>query len=479
MSRRGTGNLLGPRHKTVNSVDTNVSAMAESTISIGQLSKFPEPPSTPNSPASSVFTAHAVSHTPPTVPIRPLVPRKLPPPVSYVDPSPSLTQSHQPGNAPDAIPSSSKASSSPAPSNTLSAYDWHDGASSIDVDGGNGRLLPTSFITSLLQENKIKRASGATSGALSGFSEATYPPVAYRSNASEALSPLPSSRLIDAFSDPELDPPSPDSNNLKLVGSDGTTGDAPRRLSTSRLSTVSESSMQSYHTLRSGERLLQKNPYTTYESDNLKEFGGSAHRPDFLNHDPMASSRRPRNSNEDLARSTSVHSSRSAKTFLSNLSLSLRQVFVGKAKPLPPMPRISGIPLHQEQAYQELDMSSPLPDLINRAGVLRAMLDNGQRPHSSGSFQVVLPLDVHQTGDLKSEAQMYSRDLPNIPDSPWYKKYWRFLLIVVGLVILTIIGLTVGLLVGLRKPDQHKCSENMVGSACNISKNRSTFYSHS
>lgn len=447
-------------------------------ISIGQLSRFPEPPSTPNSPSSSV-TAYAVPPAPPpTVPIRPLVPRRLlNPPVSftrYVDPSPSLTQPDHPDNGP-AIPSSKASmSSSPTPSNIISAYDWHDGASSIDVDSGNGRLLPTSFITSLLQENNIKRVSGATSTALSGISEATYPPVAYTSSRSEALSPLPSGRLIDAFLDPpELDLPS--SHRNKLEGSASATGDAPRRPSADRLSMVSESSMLSSNTLRSGERLLQKNPYMS----DLKEFGGTSRRPNFLNYDPMASSQRrpyPRNSSEDVANRTSVHSSRSAKTFLSNLSLSLRQVFVGKAKPLPPVPRIPGIPLHQERAYQELDMSSPLPDLINRAGVLQAMLESGQRPHSSGSFQGVSPLDVHQTGDPKREAQMYSRNLPNAPDLPWYQKYRRSLIIVVVLVILAIIGLTVGLLVGRREPDQHKCPEDMVGSACNISENCSSFY---
>ena len=151
------------RHVSAASVDTNASAIAESTISLG-LSRFPEPPpsipSTPirtnfngTSPASSL-RSFARPSAPPVVPLRNFRP-----------------QDKQSNLATSSIPSSSsnpsfKATAPPfdppqssSDSHIISASDWHDGASSIDVDATEDRLLPTSFITSLLQENQQLRKS--------------------------------------------------------------------------------------------------------------------------------------------------------------------------------------------------------------------------------------------------------------------------------------------------------------------------------
>lgn len=63
-----------------------------------------------------------------------------------------------------------------------SPHDWHDGASSITIDTIlEDRLLSTSFITTLLEENASIRSARRTSRnseAFSGFSEISYPPVA-------------------------------------------------------------------------------------------------------------------------------------------------------------------------------------------------------------------------------------------------------------------------------------------------------------
>src|SRR5258707_11245470 len=90
----------GPRHKFADSVDTNVSDRAESTITIGQIIKFPEPPSSiPNSPAASTFAAaRQLPRAPRLQEPAPLHLRKLPlPPASFinhVNPSHSFVNPH-------------------------------------------------------------------------------------------------------------------------------------------------------------------------------------------------------------------------------------------------------------------------------------------------------------------------------------------------------------------------------------------------
>lgn len=70
----------------------------------------------------------------------------------------------------------------PPASHVPSPHDWHDGASSITIDTIlEDRLLSTSFITTLLEENASIRSAQRTSRnseAFSGFSEISYPPVA-------------------------------------------------------------------------------------------------------------------------------------------------------------------------------------------------------------------------------------------------------------------------------------------------------------
>src|SRR5258708_39986972 len=86
------------------SVDTNASAIAHSTISIGQIAKFPDPPSSiPSSPAASTFAAARQLPRPPQLKVpEPLHPRRLPqpPPTSFI---PNVDHSHsfvQPSNNP-------------------------------------------------------------------------------------------------------------------------------------------------------------------------------------------------------------------------------------------------------------------------------------------------------------------------------------------------------------------------------------------
>lgn len=448
-----------PRHNSAPSVDTNASAIAESTISLGQIRKFPDPPdSIPSSPAASSFSASGSSarqlpippRFPHLLPTAPLQPRKLPyPPTSFVHSRPQNN------------------------SILVSAHDWHDGASTIDSGsatehGPNG--LSTSFITSLLQENKLKRASSATTLALSGISESPY----FQPSSATYRSPCntypASASLTSAFIDPCYLPTSVPS----LTGRPS-----------SAMTTVRSKSFASSKTSQSADGLLEKTASATCQSDlgNKELNSAEARQPHFLTQDPMVS-RHP------AAGSKSPPiSARSSKSFISRISkgLSLRHVFVRKTKPLPPIPILPNISLAQQQTYHELEMSSALPDLINRATTLRTMLENGQRPHSSaGSFYVVNSQDTsfhinnpqdpngnHGTETFirsKSNSSWYQKFQRAYASPTWALKSKRKWLIISVLLTLSIIALVLGLVLGLRKHQQTSCPEGNVGSTCNISK---------
>ena len=437
-----------PRHKSTPSVDTNASALAESTISIGQIAKFPEPPSSiPNSPVASTFAAATARQlpVPPRLQAPAPQPRKLPrpPPTSlfhhdHVDPSHSFVQ-----------PSSNPQTTS---NSILSAHDWHDGASSIDVNTVLPNPLPTSFITALLQENKIKRTS-TTSLALSGTSETLY------------------SRNVPGRCGGQLDASSgPGSPTAALP----LPYDSPK--SVDRISGTTTKSVASSETLKT-DVLLEKRP----DFADAKELDcGRAHQPYVLSQDQTASE-------PSRSQHGSPASVRSSKSFLSRMSrrLSQHHLFVRKTKLLPPVPILPSISLAQQRTQHELDMSSALPDLINRASTLRKMLENGQRPHSNvGSFEVV---SLRNTARIISDAQDGKHNSGTVTwgnsSSTWYQKFQRAYAsrtckrkrIVIAcfiLIIFLICGLVLGPVLGLRKHPQSSCPKGKVGSKCNISKPR-------
>ncbi len=504
--------LVGLHRKSAASVDTNASALAESTISLGQISRFPEPPSSiPNSPTNSTFP----SSKPVTIPAAAALPhtsprsRRLPhPPTSFVhhiDSTHSFKQSQLPY---DKTLSSGSTSQTLTSHSLLTSYDWHDGASSIDIDGADDHLLPTSFITSLLQENKLKRASTSTSIALSGISDTTFAPNTKRAQ-HDRSSPFPSTRLMGAFPSQASYSLSPNhfkdekSTKLEVQESLASAGTVLRRHSAqaSTISTLSGPSIPDTDTFRSGDRLIQELP-PVYEQDatDPKEFDSSASRHNFISQDPMSLTQRRRynESRPGLAARTSMYSSRSTRPFVSRISrrLSFRRMFGRKVKPLPPFPLIPDIPLAEQQAHQQMEMSQPLPELIHRASALRAMLENGTRPHSSnGSFQVLSLRDAYYNnsardpGYVEQEVRDLSRNGRKSSEYPWHQKFWRsyiswfygrrtrnkICLIVFGVVVLLIVvALVVGHLVRKRKRVQSQCQGATVGSACNISEYSST-----
>jgi hypothetical protein len=497
--------LVGLHRKSAASVDTNASALAESTISLGQISRFPEPPSSiPNSPTNITFpsskpvalpAAAALSHTSARS-------RRLPhPPTSFVHQI-DLTHSFKQSQLPyDKTPSSGSTSQTLTSHSLLTSYDWHDGASSIDIGGADDHLLPTSFITSLLQENKLKRASTSTSIALSGISDTTFAPNTKRAQ----HDPFPSTRLMGAFPSQASYSLSPnpfkdeESTKPKVQESLASTRAVFKQPSVraSMISTLSgPSSIPDTDTFRSGDRLLQELP-PVYEQDatDLKEFDFNTPGHNFLSQDLMSpTQRRPYNeSRRGLATQTSMYSSTSTRTFLSRISrrLSFRRMFGRKVKPLPPFPLIPDIPLAEQQAHQQMEMSQPLPELIHRASALRAMLENGTRPHSSdGSFQVLSLRDAYYNdsagdpGCVEQEVRGLSGNGRKPSEYPWHQKFWRWYiswfygrrtrnktcLTVFGVVmLLVVVALVVGQLVRKRKHVQSRCQGATVGSACNIS----------
>ena len=163
-----------PRHVSKNSVDTNASGIAESAISF---SAFPPPPlEIPTTPLRNGFSAGSSPVSARFSPVHPLRPRRLPTKMGPGDEASSSARSFASATG------SNISQQTQVPTNVtrgMSPHDWHDGSSSIDMDPTESRLLPTSLITSLLEENRnLRRAvrGSYTSDAFSGISEMTYPP---------------------------------------------------------------------------------------------------------------------------------------------------------------------------------------------------------------------------------------------------------------------------------------------------------------
>ncbi|KAF9532024.1 hypothetical protein CPB83DRAFT_785936 [Crepidotus variabilis] len=522
------------KHGRAPSLETNASAMAESTISLGQISRFPEPPSSiPNSPMRPAFDTSANPSTPPSR----YQPRRLPnppttPSTRSPDPGPSFHPLPQPPHNP---PPYSAGSSQPTRSTpTLSAHDWHDGASSIDIDGAEDRFLPTSLITSLLKDNKLKRNSEATSFAFSGISEITYPPVAERSQtASPSTSGftdplLPNGRRrggdippghLKKVSGPKRQSSESDSDTLASMGNYPiqlirSASRGHRSSGLHHLNNVPGNGQFSIHdseTIRSTDGFYQNKLDTPYERDEFNDFKGPGtgyQEPAFLSTDPTRDRSRDSKIEAKHRSKASFNSSKSAGSFLSRLSngLSLRRTFGGgrNHKPLPPVPIIPTIPIAEEQAYRKLEESSPLPNLIHRAGVVHDMLQNGRRPtstpHSPGTANFGQPAfdpSLHHSyyttfkEPNESEAQEYRNEgsfrLPygvTIP-VPFYssstvpagqhkstlnprskRKLWILISI---FLLLAIIGIVVGVVLSKRgKSPQPHCQGTMTGSACNL-----------
>ena len=453
-----------PRHIPGASQDTNASGIADSTISFGtlitgeslRLSQFPNPPSQlPLSPIQSEFGTPSPSRsTFSSVPYRKAVTAAS---VGTFQVSTSNGETIRPtvstesdSHAPSFDTQRRDTSPLPPSSRDISPYDWDEGASRIDVDATEDRLLSTSFITSLLQENaglysrRGQRASTGSDG-LSGYSEMTYPPP---SRYLEAFSPgyhayLPQSQSATPLtrSQPshrpygDRPPPSafvPVSNTSRRMSGDSDTlhsnqdhnhvsvvrtaslspgfsvqgasvvGIAPATIRNLSVNSSLQASSNMERTSAAAFGRHDGDRKSAEEADEHKH-----HMPEYnIDHSlpyipssPLDTGTQPQflRDNSRTRQRQSMHSTKSyVPSFLSRLSSgaksgrSITRAFRWlRMKPLPPIPVLPRIPTAAELEHRKAEESIPLPDLVNRAGTLSQLLDKGHHRHQRlGSYSV-------------------------------------------------------------------------------------------
>jgi hypothetical protein len=469
----------------VASQETNASGLAESTMTFGtvtedsiQLSQFPVPPSgVPLSPCHSPSRSHFNATTPPATPTlrygTPIRGLPLPPTTPLVlqrKPLPSGSQGQglvssghdssrvgRPANGYANSPSPppllsrtqdtvrTRGGSPPPPpyltspaSRALSPHDWHEGASSIDVDATEDRLLSTSFITSLLSstETASERSvpysssyramgSGQNRMSLSAFSgmsassEVTYPipTPAYQRYPPQATSTNRQPTRAESRRPPPSAYTRVEEDDWLTAASNRTSGDSVTLSPPGDIDPV----IRTANISRAGVRgasivgvvqgklhgMTDVKPHQSLSSSN----GGIARGSVDLNNNihaeklgvadyyvgsssvlysPAAPSTSTQNcfirDNTDI-RNEKHHSSRS---YVPSLISAIKSLW---AKPLPPVPkRFTG--LESERAEAEI----PLPELVNRAEILSHMLDRGYYPHRSLNSAFVTVADREVQG---------------------------------------------------------------------------------
>jgi hypothetical protein len=496
-------------HVSRGSMDTSASANAESTISL-RLSMFPDPPSsTPSTPLRSEFGPSQVRTTLPVHLNSSL-------PLSMQDAgrsNPSGSHSASRGRSfktnPTSFHTPHAKDNVPGSSRTPSAYDF-DGTSSADIDAIEERLLPTSFITALLQENKARR--GLMHDAMSGISDMTYPPLLDSSDTDNTRYPCHSSgRPFGSHTPPSAStqthkPFSRISGDSETLHSNQGYTPMIRTATVSRRVLVQGASVAGVGTAilrnvsgtkRNSSSVNTENPLSpdkpfypltyTYEggddpSDDSKTFDSSSvgTQRALFHSEPVGSHI------EDTVVDPAPTS------LLSRISgLPLRRW--KKEKPLPPVPDFSHTLPTTEYAHPRHEEAASLAELINRAGVLRDLLAKDQHPHHSiASYDVFSEVSltsgsVQGTGEIKSEIVSMaeaSRLSPShmvqvlstkhqlaatVTSTTRKKKRLYLLIFFVLIIVLVAIGAGVGVSVESHKK-QHPpaCLGNFTGVACNL-----------
>ncbi|KAJ7631109.1 hypothetical protein FB45DRAFT_917519 [Roridomyces roridus] len=459
--------MAGPsNHQRRESLDTNASgiSLGISAMSFSGFShRFPVPPaSIPNTPVSAVFG-----------PISPLIPR--------------------PSNL--SATESTAAHSREESLRNIGPYDWHEGASSIDVDATEHALLSTAFITSLLRENPEHGMPGPSqrnSVASSGFSEMTYPPARMPSS---VMRVPPSQRPQGARPPPSSFQPIPESPAPVSDDDDTLYSNSDpiiRRASVSRPLGGARAVGVASGTLRTLKAVSDAPSYGIKEELDLEY---TPH--DSLPYSPALPStagtqRRflPQTSPEVRE---SMHSGKSrVPSFISTSSRSLRRMLPWRKKPLPPVPKIAHIPVAEEAAFKQKEEATSLSQLLIRSDALRTALDTGQNPHYSFNSGVPVGL-VSRFDDEQSNVHPLApfTFAPNGapapewamgPSSPQIKannnsanarakkrRIW-FIMGVFLLVALAAVGAAIGVTVHKRgsKTSASSCSGNLAGVACNL-----------
>ncbi|PFH54568.1 hypothetical protein AMATHDRAFT_185216 [Amanita thiersii Skay4041] len=505
-------NPLPPRHAPTQSQDSGFSAFADSTISNPDslwLSRFPQPPtSIPISPTLGSFSIFRPNNNdpPPPLPVSPV--RRLP---VVPESASSTTRIVRPpplssiNVLPHALSSLLTTDPKGAPNTTVSPHDWHEGASSIDVDATEDRLLSTSFITSLLRENtgpRIGQRDSLSSDAVSGISEMTYPPINYASTSrtpiTRGLTPQKpqGARAPSSSYAPVIDRTSRASGGetatLYSYVSDGQPGKSVPNRDSKRGSIDGGSTNGVDHANRYS---FAPRPVPVSIGESTLRADDTLHH-QKLHHQGHISGW-PRNGH--VRQSTpSVRST--APSIISRISShkSVRRILAWtRIKPLPPVPLIPEMPISAERAHRREEEETPLPELLQRAGALQGLLEKGFYPHHSltSYYQASKGEDLssQSTGPRFTLAQSV-RSTPTI--SPprvavnrareWLNrrlvpsqkpttvsdklKHWFILLLPLLLLVVIVIGTTVGVTMGRKKShgSSPNCLGNMTGASCNL-----------
>jgi hypothetical protein len=485
-------------HGHSGSIDTNASANAESTISLG-LSRFPEPPSsTPSTPLRSEFGG-----TP--SPSRTTFPQSVhlnsPQRLSMHAGRSNLSSLHAASrgrsfktnstsfyapHAKDNVPGSSQ---------TPSANE-SDGTSIIDVDtlATEGRILPTSFIAALSQENKVQRKIERDT--MSGIPEMTYPPLLDQFDTDNALYACnPSGRPLTSHIPP---PASIQARKpFNRISSDSETLHFQGHTPIIRTASVSRG------VFSPGASVVGIAPATLCNVSGTKRCSSSVdglsidkslHRSTYEPADDLSDSKTFDSLSPFLSTQRVLHGKPAEPHFkdtvvdpaptslLSRISrMSLRR------KKVEPLPAVPEFPLTMGYAHRRHEESAPLPELISRAVALRDLLGKGQNVHHSDALSArpSAPLSVRGTGGLKPETISIaaashlssSHTIPSAKHQPAAtdasasrkKKRMYFLVFFILIVALAAIGAGVGVSVASRKKQPlPACAGNFTGVACNL-----------
>jgi hypothetical protein len=246
-------------------------------------------------------------------------------------------------------------------------------------------------------------------------------------------------------------------------------------------------------TPRGMEKGYQRKLSTTYESSDELLVNYNSFNPDYSPALPSTAGTQRRflrdSSRPDPNARDSMHSNKSAApSFFSRISgiSSIRRVFAWrKVKPLPPVPIIPNIPISVEVAHRKEEESTPLPDLVNRAGVLRDLLDRDQHPHHSfisqpGFPDCSAPYDDYEHRPRKVVFLGYPRPAPPraLPSNgqafiftnlvPRKSKKLCIAISFFIIAALAAVGAGVGTTVGKSKQRKFNCPANFTGTSCNL-----------
>ncbi|KAH6917288.1 hypothetical protein BKA70DRAFT_1178091 [Coprinopsis sp. MPI-PUGE-AT-0042] len=510
-----------PRHVSKHSVDTNASGLAESTISFSQ---FPPPPlEIPTTPIRNGFSTSTSSPVSArfSPAIHPLRPHRGPTKLSQADEASSARSF-------TSAAGSNISQQTQVPSNVtrgMSPHDWHDGSSSIDMDPTESRLLPTSLITSLLEENRnLRRAvrGSYTSDAFSGISEMTYPPpppehhTARRAFANPHRGQGPRNVPPSAFNPLAnvVHRASADSATLQgqpgvIRSGAGGQGPVVVGVATATLRSVAGSSRPpSSQTVPMSidEKTGALYGFTGHDmdDDSILRYKATGQYPNPSPPPPEATPRpRLRQHPQPSAQARqSTHSV--APSFVSRISLpaSVRKMLRLRKKPLPPVPRIPDIPIAMERATQRAEEAAPLPDLAHRAHALHTLLEKGYHPHhsvgtyhevpnfpvtpmdpatpyqdspreGSSAYQTIRPLyyrDFHQDSDNnKAGSLVFSNQGTTSKRSSCFPLSTRTKWAIGAFVVAAFVGIIAGAAtVAVRKKPAPTCASGLAGATCSL-----------